>query len=95
MKLFSDDSNLFIIGDNLSKLFDTANDELTSLSTQLNANKLYKNYHKTNYILFIPKSKNRNINSYVGNNNLLFNGHVIDRVTFIKYLGIFIDDTLN
>jgi hypothetical protein len=96
IKLFADDSNLFIINKDLNRLFDTANAELLNLSEWLNANKLYINYEKTNYMLFVPKCKVKNKDSnIIGVGPILFNGHVIERVTIVKYLGIFIDDTLN
>ena len=45
---------------------------------------------------FIPKSKSNKSNLTVNHvDTLLFNGHVIQRVPFVKYLGLFIDDKLD
>src|SRR5437867_2190724 len=52
IKLFADDSNLFIFNKNLKELFRIANSELSNLSHWISANKLYINYDKTNYMLF-------------------------------------------
>ena len=52
LKLFADDSNLFVISDSIEKLFKCTNDELCATSDWLNANKLYGNYEKTNFMIF-------------------------------------------
>ena len=80
IKLFADDSNLFIIGNNLLTLIDVANHELSCLTLWLNSNKLYLNYDKTNYMLFKPKSiKSTALSDF--NIKLLFNDNVIERVS--------------
>src|SRR6267154_4879619 len=52
IKLFADDSNLFIVSNNLPALYSLANKEINSLSTWIDANKLCINYEKTNYICY-------------------------------------------
>ena len=95
IKLFADDSNLFIISNNLSALFALANSEIHSLSQWIKANNLYINYDKTNYMLFQPK-KALSINFNIDNSySLSINGHIITRVNVVKYLGMFIDENLN
>ena len=77
-------------------LFDIANNELRSLSKWITANKLYVNYDKTNFMLFEPKIRTtQNQTSLLVHKHLLFNGHVIEQVHSVKYLGVIIDDQLN
>lgn len=95
LKLFADDSNIFVVSDNTSALFNTANNELLKLSNWISANKLVVNYEKTNYMVFEPNKKNTVSQSLIVNGSLIFNGNVINRVHSVKYLGVFIDDKLN
>src|SRR2546425_3775717 len=50
-------SNVFVTGNNLTKLYETANSELSSLSNWIYCNKLHVNYDKTTYTLFHPIKK--------------------------------------
>src|SRR6267154_660882 len=54
IKLFADDSNLFVISDNIVQLFNIANSELIGLSQWIRSNKIYINYEMTNYMIFNP-----------------------------------------
>ena len=54
--LFADDTNVFVIGKNLSTLFTTMNSELVKLSEWMNVNKLSLNVKKTKYMLFCTKN---------------------------------------
>ena len=95
IKLFADDSNLFIISNNLQSLFSLANKETESLSTWITANKLHINFDKTNYMLFQPSKHKPNIHNTADSFSLTINGNTINRVHVVKYLGIFIDENLN
>ena len=93
IKLFADDSNLFIINKNLKELYLMANTELTKLSRWIIANKLYINYEKTNYMLFEPSSKTTDLDTNY-NKIISLHGHQIERVDVVKYLGLFINEKL-
>ena len=95
IKLFADDSNLFVISENPIKLFNIANCELSSLSNWIIANKLHVNYNKTNYILFEPKAK-ANVTYDINNlPTIILDGNTIERVHVVKYLGVFINEKLS
>ena len=95
IKLFADDSNLFVISENPKTLFNLANNELCNLSQWIKANKLHINYEKTNYILFEPSK--RAVATLDLNNipTLLLDGHTIERVNVVKYLGVLINENLS
>jgi len=95
-KLFADDSNLFVIDDNLEKLYDKANSELSSLSRWISSNKLHINYEKTTYILFdqTKKAPSTSVNVTVSVPPLHINNRAIGREHIVKYLGVYIDDRL-
>jgi len=97
IKLFADDSNMFIIGDNPKSLFDRANKDLSNLSRWINVNKLHINYDKTNFMIFEPKFRINNNNNYntLTSMKLFLNGNEIQCVHSVKYLGVIIDDQLN
>ena len=83
--LFADDSNFFCTGN----LIDTANSELKSIVSWLNANKMSLNVDKTHYMIFRPKS--RKISK---ENDIIINGCRISEVDSTKFLGVFIDSNL-
>ena len=73
----------------LSNLIDTANSELKSIVSWLNANKMSLNVDKTHYMIFRPKS--RKISK---ENDIIINGCRISEVDSTKFLGVFIDSNL-
>jgi hypothetical protein len=90
--LFADDTNLLHHNKSLPVLVTQLNFELICLSTWFSANKLSLNANKTKFILF----GNRHLS--VHDQALLqinIDGVVIERVEFIKFLGVFIDAKLN
>lgn len=95
IKLFADDSNIFVVSNSINDLFAIANKELSSLSQWICANKLHINYDKTNYMIFKPVSKKSNFSDFPVQSKLFFNNHEIDQIHSVKYLGIIIDDNLN
>jgi len=57
VKLFADDTNLFLYGNSLSELETTANNSLKQLTHWMTVNKLSINIDKTCYSVFGPKIK--------------------------------------
>jgi len=93
LRLFADDSNLFVIAKDMQQLFNIANRELYNINQWFICNKMYLNKDKTNFMLFKPsRIDNDHIKNF--NLNLFIEGFVIDRVYSTKYLGLIIDDML-
>ena len=88
--LFADDTNLYYESDDLLELEKTMNHELKQLSLWLNVNRLALNIAKTNFVIFrgFRKPSNHNV-------TLLMNKKAIEQKSYIKYLGILIDEHLN
>ena len=95
-KLFADDSNLFVVNNNIKQLYESANCELSSLFHWVSSNKLHINYDKTTYILFdrVKKGPVIDVNDISPLPLLTINKRQINREHCIKYLGVFIDDKL-
>ena len=89
LKLFADDTNLFLFGKNLSELEQRANCCLEKMDIWFKSNKLSLNVDKTCYTLFTGRAPECN-NSL----NLLINGHCIKKAVSCKYLGLIIDERL-
>ena len=85
LKLFADDTNLFLHNSDSVKLFSIANACMVQLSEWFNANRLSLNLNKTCYSLFGPTHKVRT------GLELYISGEVIQNTECCKYLGIFID----
>ena len=88
VKLFADDTNLFLHNRDPGQLFATANVCMAQLFNWFTANRLSLNLDKTNYSIFGPPHKD--IKTY----NLYLNGKIIQNLECCKYLGIFIDSDL-
>ena len=87
--LFADDTNLFNSGKYITELQDIFNAELKGISTWLRVNKLSLNVKKGPlYGHLIQKRPVPDISIYI-------EGHVIDKVSCTKFLGVFIDEKLN
>ncbi len=86
VKLFADDTNLFVFGDNASTVETDTNACLSALSNWFLCNKLSLNLSKTCYMIFSNKP--------CVDLNLSLNGQIIERVHYFKYLGVTIDDQL-
>jgi len=90
LKLFADDTNVFIVGPNLKILEVEANMCLKNMEMWFCANKLSLNIDKTCYMVFGCNSKceiDASLNLYINNKR-------ISKVSNCKYLGIIIDDSL-
>ena len=88
--LFADDTNIFCSNIDINKLEGIINCELTKLSNWFKANKLSLNATKTNYMLFGRKFLVKNDKSF----KLTLDGNVLDRTSYTKFLGVFLDDKL-
>ena len=88
IKLFADDTNLFLHDKNLENLYRKANENLENLSKWFVANKLSLNIDKTCYSVFGSQQ-----NELVGL-DLQIKGKNILRVDSCKYLGILIDNSV-
>ena len=88
--LFADDTNLFLSNKNISELMLLVNTELVKLCEWFKANKLSLNAKKTSFMLFGRKGKSIG-DCFVIN----IDGTKIERVDHTKFLGVYIDETLN
>ena len=87
--LVSDDTNVFISGNNLRKLINTFHIEIDKLYAWLQSNKLTLNLLKTLYMVF-PRAKHKNMDV-----KLCINKVPIQQVDNSKFLGVIIDNYLN
>ena len=88
IKLFADDTNLFLHNCNPAQLFAEANICMAQLLEWFTVNRLSLNLDKTCYSIFGPRQKDAN------GLNLYINGKAIQNVKCCKYLGILIDSDL-
>ena len=93
IKLFADDTNFFISGENFELLRQKVICEIQSFQTWIHANKLTINYdpQKSSYCIFKPKQKSLHC-TY--NQGLFVGGHKLYYNEFTEYLGLIIDDQL-
>ena len=90
--MFADDTNLFISGKDIKDIFSKMNRELIKINKWFCANKLSLNETKTVYTFFHPMQKAGDIPLKLP--ILKINNHIIKRETFIKFLGVFIDENV-
>ena len=89
--LFADDTNVLLQGKDIRNLMKRSQSIMNTLEMWLCANKLSLNVKKTNYCIFHSPS-------YIIPKNCDFikiGSKQIERVTYVKYLGLIIDDKLN
>ena len=89
LKLYADDTNLFLHDSDINLLCRRANRSLESLYQWFLANKLTLNFDKTLYSVFSP-NKAADTSSF----KLHLNNLEIQRVDCCKYLGVMLDDRL-
>ena len=87
--MYADDTTLLLCDRSLTNLFSNANNTLNAVSEWFMHNRLNINIAKTNYLLYTRSTVDVNVYSLVLNNN------VIERKTFVKFLGVIIDDKIN
>lgn len=88
IKMFADDTLIYIIADCLETASMLINDDLSRLFNKLCQNKLKLNVDKTKVMIISNKKIDRN------NVNIFINGSRLEIENEIKYLGIIIDDKL-
>ena len=90
MILFADDTNLFCSHKDFSSLGNIINSEIEKLSKWFRANKLSINIKKSNYMIFKPRQK-----GLVNDLSITLNGHIIDGVKEVAFLGVVLDEHLS
>ena len=88
IKLFADDSLLFVHGKNFAEIQETLNIELPKIEAWFLSNKLTINASKTEYMI------NGRIQSE-NPLNICLNNTALNKSNSVKYLGVMIDDQLN
>ena len=88
--MFADDTTIYATGSNVRFLYRKINEDLNKITQWFKNNSLSLNIDKTNYILF------RNINSNPRfNGNIYMDNKIIQKVSQVKFLGVYIDEYLN
>ena len=87
VRLFADDTNLFIVGKNVSDVEKQSVHSMSLLSGWFVSNKLSLNLAKTCYMSFFSEANT--------SNNIILNNCSIEKVQTCKYLGITIDMNLS
>ena len=87
--LFADDTTIYTSGNNIKELYNTMNTELELLTDWFYANKLSLNISKTNYMIIGNYNKTNSIT-----NNLTISNTQISQQPVVKFLGLFIDESL-
>ena len=82
-RIFADDTNIFFTSSNPNKVEFTMNEEIKLVLKYCAINKLSVNFKKTNYMLITSSKKKIHLNI-----------HNIDCKSYIKYLGIYLDEHL-
>ena len=88
--LFADDTNIYFESDDIEKLTKKINKELVKLKKWLDCNKLSLNVNKTNFVMFYSPKKPISDNIFIK-----FGKKVIERVKYVKFLGILMDEHLS
>ena len=88
--IYADDTNLFLSGEKIDFLCNTANSELVKFSEWFASNKLKINVTKTCCMLFKPKNKQINFSDI----KLFIDNCCIPLVHSTHFLGVVIDDKL-
>lgn len=89
VKLFADDTSIYICGKNISQMVQQLNEDLNSIFNWLQHNKMKINISKTVYMEISNKTK-----SSSQDKEIIIGGQIIKKVKEAKYLGIVIDDKL-
>ena len=90
-RIFADDTNVFIHGDNIDELIIACRQIMIALSSWFISNKLTLNAEKTSFTIF--KSPRKIINNMP--DSISFLNHKINRVSSIKFLGVILDENLS
>ena len=90
IKLFADDTNMFVGNKSITELNKQCNTHLKNLNEWFLANKLSLNVSKTCFTLFKPHIQN----DLLCNMNLAINNIKIEPIACCKYLGLLIDEKM-
>lgn len=88
IKLFADDTLIYIESDDVNNAIELLNQDLLTLSNWLIVNRLKINVLKTKYMVLSNAPRHVNV-------DVLIENIVIEKVSEMKYLGCFIDEKLN
>ena len=90
---FADDTNVFVVDNQLQTLYEKGNQELKNIDNWMIANKLSINTNKTNCILFqTPKSL---LIKITNNLRLKLRNDIVERVSSTPFLGVIINKNLS
>ena len=87
-KLFADDTCLLFSANSISDLQNIANLEMCKIENWMASNKLTLNHTKSKFMIIDKNNRRSAMNIYL-------NGHQIEKVHTIEYLGLNIDDRLS
>ena len=87
--LFADDTTIYIQGHNINEITNILNNELINISDWLISNRLTLNVSKTCYMVSCTTN-----NMPEANVNIKIKENLLNRVNFIKFLGVIIDEKL-
>ena len=87
---FADDTNIYFESDDLTRLTKKVNKELNKVKSWLDCNKLALNINKINFVLF--HSPRKQLPELI---NLKFGKKSIKRATYVKFLGVLVDEHLS
>ena len=90
MRYFTDDTNIFFSGKDISTLNHVLNNELEKVAKWLIANQLSINLEKTNYIIFKSRQKKLDYNKF----SIQIKNASIERKESTKFLGVIDDEHL-
>ena len=90
--LFADDTNLFVEGNSMMEVSSKVNDILGKIKLYLEANYLHINVSKSKFIAFKTPRQNNRDNFDV---DIKFGATPLQRVNYIKFLGVIIDERLS
>ena len=88
--LYADDTSIYHSHSDPLMLATVLNQELSSISLWMKANKLSVNTKKTKYVIFKPKQKK--LKTMIP---LVFDGNQLMQKRVVKFLGVFIDENLS
>ena len=88
--LFADDTLLMLSDHNLEILQKKVNEQMINIDRWFRKNKLSLNYSKTNFMQINKQPKTPVVEKFV----ITLNDTILKRVSVVKYLRLFIDDTL-
>ena len=101
--LFADDTNIFVVANTENEAYELANITLKEVHNYMMSNQLHINLSKCTYMHFRPRFNNTErltsarTHTYTEHtkNILKVNGHKLEKVDKVRFLGVIIDDNLN